>query len=774
MNSLCSEIKSKIRLTEYIKKELNITIKGGRGVSCIEKGTNETACIYNDSYFHDFKTNISGSVIDLVAHTKFSGNIGEAIRYLADYCNIEKDYNPEWLKYTQNLCNTVQKWHEGLSEEHKKYLKARKVSAETITRLKLGTNEESRLVIPYFKNSYVSYYITRGEDPKYKKAFIDEYNDNIIWGLHTLNRNNKELYICEGAFDAICLDQEGFSVVSSMGGYFSKEQKENLKSICAIFDIVYTAFDTDDAGKLFLAAIAEFFLQNRVKFNVIKDLGRCKDVAEFFEKGGDLKSLAPNSVNGIQNMIKGEETEDELKVILLNVCKYLDRLELAKLISHLNTFECWNELWIKELIKQCQSCPSEDEISKKISSGHNLKYSEGLGFYEYQEGQWLPINETIIKSYIADELGRHRTGSKINTIKNLIEAENHFSDIFNMKSYINFANGTLDLESGKLLEHSPEFMLSHKVEYDYTPELSSLEWKKFILDVSGDDEQKALLLQETVGYILFPDNSLQKAFFLIGEGANGKSVFLNVISKLFDRKSVSNIEMCGLAESFQRIRLAQSVLNIASESHTSFEEGEMVFKQASVGDVVSGCYKNKDFVEFRPRTKFFTACNRFIQSRDTSEGFLRRICFIKFGIKFTEEPKSKSERKVDKDITLKLLSQLPAIFNWAYEGYKSLKAKKVFTELEEQKIVMNDYMKLIDPLFAFLSETVEDAVGNVLFLDRESLFSKYKAWCIDCNHHPTSKNKFLQSLRYTSSSRSIRVYEQGHKHERGFILEKVG
>ena len=65
----------------------------------------------------------------------------------------------------------------------------------TVDRLRLGF-DGSRLVIPYYKNGYVAYYVTRERDgtgPKYKKAALDGMNENIPWGLHTLNPDHQRI-----------------------------------------------------------------------------------------------------------------------------------------------------------------------------------------------------------------------------------------------------------------------------------------------------------------------------------------------------------------------------------------------------------------------------------------------------------------------------------------------------------------------------------------------------------------------------------------------------
>ena len=136
-------------------------------------------------------------------------------------------------------------------------------------------------------------------------------------------------------------------------------------------------------------------------------------------------------------------------------------------------------------------------------------------------------------------------------------------------------------------------------------------------------------------FLIVPSKNV---FFLLGEGANGKSVYLDVLTHVFGSGNISNVEMSGLIEPFQRIRLYSSILNISSETQSDVKGAESVFKQLVVGDSVNGCYKGKDFKEFRTRAKFISACNDYIKSRDVTTGFLRRICFVSFNARFVDEP----------------------------------------------------------------------------------------------------------------------------------------
>ena len=135
-------------------------------------------------------------------------------------------------------------------------------------------------------------------------------------------------------------------------------------------------------------------------------------------------------------------------------------------------------------------------------------------------------------------------------------------------------------------EHSETFMSSIQVDYDYELQAWSPRWAAFLEEVTGGDEARMNLLQEIAGYVLYSDNSLQKCFFLMGDGANGKSVYLDILSAVFGDENVSSIEMSGLVEPFQRIHLLNSIVNISTETKTDVKGAESVFKTTDRKSVV--------------------------------------------------------------------------------------------------------------------------------------------------------------------------------------------
>ena len=765
-------IKEKYTVLDYAHEVLGLPVKKD-GDRC-EHRTNNAFVVFND-WWYDFSAGTGGDVIDLCAVARHGGDKGAAIRELAgDY-----GYSTEWQEYIQKLGDKIAYFHSQLRESDMRYLYRRGIKKATVDRLLIGYDaHEDRLIIPYWKNGYIAYYVGRDrsghpEASKYKKAKLDGLNENIAWGLHTFEKKRREeilrivsntsendkegmtkrepsvsngilekfCIITEGAFDALSFEQEGFKVLSPISGYFSKEALKQVISLCKTQECVYLCFDSDTAGTKFQVKMAQLLFRHRINFVCGTLPEGCKDVSEYYESGGDLFALVESAKPGIA-MLAGRITDkDEFKKFVYEAARFVDEPELTELFEHTTQFP---KAWLASVLKKALRPPIEKLIVQEIMQQRSLKYRslkyvEGLGFYEYTHGVWKKRPDNQIRGYLAALLGYWATGSKLDTILRYLKAETTTEELFNRKAIFNFRNCVLDLPSGEQREHSEMYMSSVQADYDYDPKAECPKWKKFISEIMAGREASMNLLQEMTGYILFTDSSLQKCFFLMGDGANGKSVFLNVIRAVFGEANVSNVEMSSLIEPFQRINLINSLVNISTETSSNVKGAESIFKQIVVGDTINGCYKNKDFVNFNPRCVMISACNEYIKSRDTTSGFLRRICFIDFPCKF-------EGKKADIELESKLKTELPGIFNWAYEGYLRLLKQKRFTETPEQQVMMEEFIQIMNPVAAFIRETLSEQTGRI---ERGELYLKYSAWCKEAGHESQSRNKFMQSFRKT-------------------------
>ena len=760
---MINKIKQRLSCIEYLSRQ-GIHIKsGGRCVSPLRPGAKNPTSFYCETdYWYDFGSATGGDVIDLAAQLQYNGDISLAVRELSRELGIQTDsYNAEWKTDIQNLCNRTAAYHEALTPEDYKYLSERGLTREDADRLMIGRVTDGylrgRLFLPYFKNGAVVYYATRAlpdgafADNKYMKASLDESPSyqHIPWGLHTLNHRSDLLIISEGYFDAVSWEREGYAVLSPITGNFSKTQWPDVISACRMFPKVLVIFDNDavsHAGEGFTERTARKLFQARIPFLVAHTPEGIKDVNDYYTSGGSLQALVDSAEDGLRYMAAQYTNPTELKNFIMSINRYTDSTAIASALFQPILEERFAPAILKSILKAAETAPSESQIVDEIIAKHQLLYVNNVGFYEWNGKVWQPISDLIAENYADQQYGkRFATYNRVKAVKNLLKSRSVCDVIFDRNPVLTFQNGTLEIETGTFRDFSQADYCSIIMDYDYDPTATCPQWERFIEDITDEEPRRAENLQFIAGYTLFSDCRHQKVFILVGSGGNGKSVYLELIQRLFGDKNVTHVEPTGLTESFQRIRLKDSLLNIGSDINSDFSKGEIrewLLKVAD-GTSVQACYKGMNHIDFIPRCKLVYACNA-LPTAEIINGLNRRMQFIDFPCQFVEVPDPNNPRQKTRDINVvkKLNDELPGIFNWAYEGYKLLMQVGYFTDTPEQQTLMHQFEQTSNPVMVFCED--RDFNGTV---SREDVYFWYTLWCEETGHKPLSREKFLPKFR---------------------------
>ena len=787
-------IKSRITCVDVAQRcGLPIQRSGDRCVSPLRPGaTNGSSFYITDDFWYDFGDSRGGDCIDLLAELRYDGDRGRAIRELASLTGVQDD-NPRpdgWLQYTQNLCNQIAYWQTQLNPQDYAYLHSRGLTDTTIEALKIGRTEDGRLSIPYMKNGYVAYYCTRHlpggsyPDSKYRKQKRDDYCEHIVWGLDTLSRSGDTLVIAEGAFDAISFYQDNYPVLSAITGFFSRDQIPMVLAAARRFSRVFIVYDDDsktsNAGARFTMRTAELLTKHRIPFIVGTVPTPYHDISEYYAAGGDLQRIIDSAEPGIQYIASRITDFTELEKFVYTVARHTKRTSLDELFSRLRELRRWDADSLKSLHKSATTAPPENIVADEILSQRQLVYIPSVGFYEYASGVWSRLSDETVQSYADKNLGEFSTYQRVKAITGLLKTRALRDDIlFNSKPVWNFVNGTLELETGVFRDHNPNDYCSVQSSYPYNPDATYRNWAKFVDDITAGDPKASELLQLIPGYTLFQDSPHEKIFVLSGNGSNGKSKYLEILRQLFGAANVSHLQPRALLDKFRLIQFRESILNIAGEIRSDLRDVEELMKSIASGEPQVACYKSKDFVTFVPRTKMIFATNNQLTSDDTSDGLTRRLIIVDFKVSFVDNPDPGDPYQRQKNINIldELTSELNSggIFNWAYEGYKLLRAVGYFTETADQEQLIQDFRRSSNPVLVFWEESDHRPAEY----DYQQAYSDYSKWCLENGHKPETSQKFHAEYRkitnkhYEPDIRSVRVDGKPRK-QRFYRLRTTG
>jgi len=382
-------------------------------------------------------------------------------------------------------------------------------------------------------------------------------------------------------------------------------------------------------------------------------------------------------------------------------------------------------------------------------------------FWKYPSGVWKREEDAHIKARIhrviakrEDALGCLTSALVEDVFKQLgliLLAPPEFQ--FNREPMVlNFTNGTLNLNEGSFTEkHIRELYQNIQFPYDFNRDAHCPNWNLFLESLEFDSDTLKCL-QEWAGYCLLPtvQGTLQKSLFLIGEGANGKSVFLETLAVVLD--NVSHLELSELFDRFKIAELEGKLANICTDVETS-KVMDARFKKIVAGEPQSAERKFKEPFEFQPFAKILFSANEFIPTKDRTHGFYRRFDILRFNRIFkTEEQKP--------DLLQELKKEVPGIFNWALEGLERLRQQKwIMTKSAYMEDCHNEFRRATNPLQLFIEEEcVVDADATV---DANELRRSYKQYCEDKGYKVLSDSKLGQELKRHGMNKTRVRTEEG-------------
>jgi P4 family phage/plasmid primase-like protien len=291
---------------------------------------------------------------------------------------------------------------------------------------------------------------------------------------------------------------------------------------------------------------------------------------------------------------------------------------------------------------------------------------------------------------------------------------------------LNTDNGVVDLRTGKLCQHAPEFCMTKITTAPAAGECPR--WMAFLERVTDGNAELIEFLQRYTGYCLTGSVREHVFAFLYGTGANGKSVFINTISKILgDYATTAPMEMLLVAQGERHptdiAMLHGARLVTAQETQKGRRWDEARLTNLTGGDRLKGRFMRQDFFEFEPTHKLLMAGNDKPSLYKVDEGLRRRFLVVPFTVQIPP-----SERN------LRLFEQLKdehgGILCWMIEGCLKWQADGLQVPPVVREAT-NDYLAEQDVQGQWLKECVDVTRNRNDVELLQKLFASWQGWAKD-------------------------------------------
>jgi putative DNA primase/helicase len=389
----------------------------------------------------------------------------------------------------------------------------------------------------------------------------------------------------------------------------------------------------------------------------------------------------------------------------------------------------------------------------KIAVSNKWGLCKKNGFiYLYNGSYWSEIDKECFQSFLGNvalKMGVEKFKCKIHTFKDELfkqfMADAYLPTPKTKKNsvLINLQNGTYEITPQKrgLRPFESKDFITHQLPFEYEPEATAPLFQKYLDEVLPDkDKQK--VFAEYCGYIFIKPSvlKLEKMLILYGTGANGKSVFFEIINALLGSENISNYSLQSLTNDngYFRAKIANKLVNYASEINGKLETD--IFKQMASGEPLEARLPYGEPFILNEYAKLIFNCNELPKDVEHTNAYFRRFLIIGFDVTIPED-------KQDKELANKIVNnELSGVFNWILQGLDRLLEQKKFSKCEAIENARSDFEKQSDSVKMFIDEYEYKASTDYTTIS--ILYNQYRSFCIEDGFKPVNKSNFMKRLNH--------------------------
>ncbi len=336
------------------------------------------------------------------------------------------------------------------------------------------------------------------------------------------------------------------------------------------------------------------------------------------------------------------------------------------------------------------------------------------------------------------------------------------------KVQINLLNGTFEIspQGTNLRPFNRLDFITYQLPFEYNPNATAPQFEAYLNKVLPDHERQKVLA-EYLGFVFIKhgSNALkeEKALILYGTGANGKSVFFEVVNALLGADNVSSYSLQSITNDngYFRAKLANKLVNYASEINGKLEAS--IFKQIVSGEPVEARLPYGQPFILKQYAKLIFNCNELPKDVEHTHAYFRRFLIIPFDV--TIQP-----HEQDKNLHTKIIeNELSGVFNWVLSGLHRLLEQKRFSDCEASQQAVEQYKIESDSVQMFLNE-FEYSISATKEIALKVLYNEYVEYCIDSGFKACSLKTLVKRLENSGFTKGLKNYGTTVNAEKKFVF----
>lgn len=304
--------------------------------------------------------------------------------------------------------------------------------------------------------------------------------------------------------------------------------------------------------------------------------------------------------------------------------------------------------------------------------------------------------------------------------------------------WINFKNGMLDVKTGELHPHDPKFFSINQLPWDWNPNADYGEDVENFLNFALYKENARELFLEFCGLMMTTETAFQKYLMLIGQGGNGKSVLLNLISNAIGDENLSMMKLDKITGNrFALTEMVGKLANICADLRTGSYKDSENLKMLTGNDKMNAEPKGLEGFNFKPYAKLLFSANEVPRViGEESDAIYRRMMVLTI---------DRKPEKPDINLEEKLKKQTPYFIRLCVEALRRLYERGEFINCPDSIEAVANARRDNNSVDAFLQD--ECILGEGYEYERTPLYNLYTLYCTNETRTPKSRPQFYGILR---------------------------
>jgi putative DNA primase/helicase len=366
--------------------------------------------------------------------------------------------------------------------------------------------------------------------------------DGASWarvGYFPGNSGWPEVIITEGPGDALTAVAAGYDAIGIRGAGLASSDA----TVDALADMLQdrtaiVAGDGDMAGRQFSAVLAEALIERGVTTKVLpmpdgKDITdwRADDPAWF--RQGFVKAVKELSPTTADQAGLASWDEDTYSLSDVGAARYLrDYLNAqGKSIRYTGAtgfLQLENGIWTKRADAQLRT-------SAHLVGDHLRKLADrAIAEARRSKAKADVDRANRFVSYRDHAQSSRGVDALLKELRSVAGVHADIDDFDRHPYFLAARNGVIDLRTGELQPHDPALLLTRRIDHDYDPHAPAIRWGQFLEEVFPDQPEMPAYIQRLVGYGVTGATDEQCFVVLYGTGSNGKSLFTDTLTEVFE------------------------------------------------------------------------------------------------------------------------------------------------------------------------------------------------------------------------------------------------